>query len=54
MAGFAGTRDEQFRAFESVLGEFVKSPYPARTAVGTTGLLSDGGNIEVQLVAKVR
>jgi len=51
---FAGTRDEQFEAFESVIGEFVKSPYPAWTAVGTTGLLSDGGIIEVQLIAKAR
>jgi len=51
---FAGTRDEQFQAFESVIGEFVKAPYPAWTAVGTTGLLSDGGIIEVQLIAKAR
>jgi enamine deaminase RidA (YjgF/YER057c/UK114 family) len=51
---FAGTRDEQFWAFESVIGEFVKAPYPAWTAVGTTGLLSDGGIIEVQLIAKAR
>ncbi|MEO8061912.1 MAG: Rid family hydrolase [Pseudomonadota bacterium] len=51
---FAGTRDEQFQAFESVIGEFMKGPYPAWTAVGTTGLLSDGGIVEVQLIAKVR
>ncbi|HYJ41554.1 MAG TPA: Rid family hydrolase [Steroidobacteraceae bacterium] len=51
---FAGTRDEQFQAFESVIGEFMKAPYPAWTAVGTTGLLSDGGIIEVQLIAKAR
>lgn len=48
---FTGTRDEQFQAFESVIGEFIKPPYPAWTAVGTTGLLSDGGIIEVQLIA---
>lgn len=48
---FSGGRDEQFQAFEDVIGEFVKSPYPAWTAVGTTGLLSDGGIIEVQLIA---
>ena len=51
---FAGARDEQFLAFEEVIGEFMKAPYPAWTAVGTTGLLSDGGIIEVQLIAKVR
>ena len=51
---FTGTRDQQFQAFESVIGEFVKAPYPAWTAVGTTGLLSDGGIIEVQLIARIR
>jgi len=51
---FSGTRDEQFRVFEDVIGEFMKAPYPAWTAVGTTGLLSDGGIVEVQLIAKVR
>lgn len=48
---FAGTRDEQFKAFEDVIGEFMKPPYPAWTAVGTTGLLADSGIIEVQLIA---
>lgn len=51
---FSGTRDEQFWAFEGVIGEFVKAPYPAWTAVGTTGLLSDGGIVEVQLIAKAK
>jgi enamine deaminase RidA (YjgF/YER057c/UK114 family) len=51
---FNGTRDEQFAAFEQVIGEFMKPPYPAWTAVGTTGLLSDGGIVEVQLIARVR
>jgi hypothetical protein len=32
----------------------MKAPYPAWTAVGTTGLLSDSGIVEVQLIAKVR
>jgi enamine deaminase RidA (YjgF/YER057c/UK114 family) len=50
---FAGTRDQQFAAFEEVAGEFLKPPYPAWTAVGTTGLLSDGGIVEVQLIARV-
>jgi enamine deaminase RidA (YjgF/YER057c/UK114 family) len=51
---FTGTRDEQFQAFEDVIGEFTKSPYPAWTAVGTTGLLGSRGIVEVQLIAKVR
>ena len=50
---FKGTRDEQFAAFEEVIGEFMKPPYPAWTAVGTTGLLSDTGIVEVQLIARV-
>ncbi len=51
---FDGTRDQQFGAFEEVIGEFMKAPYPAWTAVGTTGLLGDGGIVEVQLIARVR
>lgn len=50
---FAGSRDEQFAAFSEVVGEYAKGPYPAWTAVGTTGLLADGGIVEVQLIAKV-
>jgi enamine deaminase RidA (YjgF/YER057c/UK114 family) len=51
---FAGSRDEQFQAFEDVIGEFMKSPYPAWTAVGTTGLLGTHGIVEVQLIAKTK
>lgn len=51
---FNGTRDEQFQAFEDVIGEFMKAPYPAWTAVGTTGLLADSGIIEIQLIAKAK
>ncbi len=51
---FTGTRDEQFQAFEDVIDEFIKPPYPAWTAVGTTGLLGSGGIVEVQLIAKVK
>jgi enamine deaminase RidA (YjgF/YER057c/UK114 family) len=51
---FAGTRDEQFQAFEDVIGEFMKAPYPAWTAVGTTGLLGSNGIVEVQLIATPR
>ena len=50
---FTGSRSEQFDAFEEVADEFLKAPYPAWTAVGTTGLLSDGGIVEVQLIANV-
>jgi enamine deaminase RidA (YjgF/YER057c/UK114 family) len=50
---FAGGRDEQFAAFEAVIDEFMKPPYPAWTAVGTTGLLGTNGIVEVQLIAKV-
>jgi enamine deaminase RidA (YjgF/YER057c/UK114 family) len=50
---FSGTRDEQFDAFEAVAGEFLKPPYPAWTAVGTSGLLRDGGIVEVQLIARL-
>ncbi len=50
---FAGTRDEQFAAFEAVIDEFMKPPYPAWTAVGTTGLLGTNGIVEVQLIARV-
>lgn len=48
---FTGTRDEQFKAFEDVIGEFIRAPYPAWTAVGTTGLLAEGGIVEIQLIA---
>lgn len=51
---FTGTRDEQFKAFEDVIDEFVKPPYPAWTAVGTTGLLVDSGIVEIQLIAHAK
>jgi hypothetical protein len=41
---FVGSRDEQFKAFEDVIGEFMKSPYPAWTAVGTTGCWATVGS----------
>src|SRR5687768_16446431 len=49
--GFKGTRDEQFAAIEAVKDEFMKAPHPAWTAVGTTGLLSDDGVVEIQMIA---
>lgn len=48
---FTGTRDEQFAAFGAVKDEFMPAPYPAWTAVGTTGLLADGGVVEIQMIA---
>ena len=50
---FAGTRDQQFDAFSEVAGEYFKAPYPAWTAIGTTGLLADTGVIEIQLVVRL-
>jgi enamine deaminase RidA (YjgF/YER057c/UK114 family) len=50
---FEGTRDQQFDAFYEVAGDYFKAPYPAWTAVGTTGLLADGGVIEIQLVVRL-
>jgi enamine deaminase RidA (YjgF/YER057c/UK114 family) len=47
------TRDQQFAAFEAVKDEYMKPPHPAWTAVGTTGLLSDSGIVEVQMIAHV-
>ena len=50
---FEGTKSEQFALFEEVAGNYMKSPYPAWTAVGTTGLLGTNGIVEVQLIARV-
>ncbi|MCR5877065.1 RidA family protein [Phenylobacterium sp. J367] len=49
--GFTGTRDEQFAAFSAVKDEFMSEPYPAWTAVGTSGLLTDNGVVEIQMIA---
>ena len=48
---FSGSRDEQFKIFEQIKEEFMHGPKPAWTAVGTTGLLADGGIVEVQVIA---
>jgi len=50
---FSGSRDEQFAAFSEVMGEYIQAPYPAWTAVGTTGLLGEGGIVEIEMVAYV-
>ena len=48
---FTGSRDEQFEAFEQVKEEFMHGPHPAWTAVGSSGLLGQGGIVEVQMIA---
>jgi len=48
---FAGTKEEQFEAFNQVKEEFMHGPHPAWTAVGSTGLLGTGGIVEVQVIA---
>lgn len=48
---FAGGKAEQFQAFSAVKDEFMPPPHPAWTAVGTTGLLTEGGVVEIQMIA---
>lgn len=50
---FAGDRAAQFAAFNDVKDEFMKEPYPAWTAVGTTALIPDTGIVEIQMIAHV-
>lgn len=47
---FEGDRPAQFAAFSAVKDEFMKPPYPAWTAIGTTSLLSDNGIVEIQAI----
>jgi enamine deaminase RidA (YjgF/YER057c/UK114 family) len=49
--GFTGDREAQFAAFGAVKDEFMRPPYPAWTAVGTTGLLAPDGVVEIQMIA---
>ncbi|ATC31458.1 RidA family protein [Caulobacter vibrioides] len=46
-------RFEQINMINAVKSEFIKGAHPAWTAVGTTGLLSPGAIIEIQLIAYV-
>lgn len=46
---FTGTRIEQIEVISKVWGEFSQGPRPAWTAVGTTGLLSPTGIVEIEL-----
>lgn len=48
---FSGSREDQFKAFEEVKEEFMHGPRPAWTAVGASGLLGQGGIVEVQIIA---
>jgi enamine deaminase RidA (YjgF/YER057c/UK114 family) len=49
--GFSGSRMDQFTALGAVKDEFMPAPHPAWTAVGTSGLLSDTGVVEIQMIA---
>jgi len=51
---FEGDRPAQFAAFSAVKDEFMKAPYPAWTAVGTTSLLPDKGIVEIQVIAHLK
>jgi len=51
---FEGDRPAQFAAFSSVKDEFMKPPYPAWTAVGTTSLLPDNAIVEIQVIAHLK
>ena len=48
---FEGDRHAQFAAFSAVKDEFMKPPYPAWTAIGTTSLIPDNGIVEIQAIA---
>ena len=50
---FDGDRAAQFAAFVEVKDEFMKDPYPAWTAVGTTALIPDAGIVEIQMIAHI-
>lgn len=50
---FKGTRDEHIGAVIAVKDEFMPGPHPAWTAVGTSGLLSDTGLVEIQVIAVI-
>ena len=50
---FSGSREDHFQAVSAVKDEFMRAPHPAWTAVGTTGLLSETGLIEIQVIAHV-
>ena len=47
---FNGEKKTHIDTFALVKDEFLKEPYPAWTAVGTTALITDG-MVEIQLIA---
>ncbi len=51
---FEGDRATQFEAFSAVKDEFMKAPYPAWTAVGTTALIPDTGIVEIQVIVHLK
>jgi enamine deaminase RidA (YjgF/YER057c/UK114 family) len=50
---FEGDKAAQFAAFGAVKDEFMKAPYPAWTAVGTTALIPDNGIVEIQAIVHI-
>jgi enamine deaminase RidA (YjgF/YER057c/UK114 family) len=50
---FQGDRNAQLGAFIEVKDEFMPPPHPAWTAVGTTGLATDSGVVEIQMIAQL-
>ena len=51
---FDGDKRAQFEAFGAVKDEFMKPPYPAWTAVGTTALIPDNGIVEIQAIVNLK
>lgn len=50
---FGGDRMAQFEALRSIKDEFMIEPYPAWTAVGTSGMIRSDGIVEIQMIAYV-
>jgi enamine deaminase RidA (YjgF/YER057c/UK114 family) len=50
---FGGDRMAQLDALSSVKDEFMTEPYPAWTAVGTSGMIRSKGIVEIQMIAYV-
>lgn len=48
---FTGAPMDQITIINKIKAEFITGPHPAWTAVGTTGLLSEEGIVEIQLIA---
>ena len=48
---FGGDRMARFKAIRSVKEEFMPEPYPAWTAVDTSGMIRSVGIVEIQMIA---